>query len=189
MDYDLRPGDILLFKKKDGFDPVGSFITAQERDTNTCHAAMIGKTGNIWTTGAIKHFGCPIFYGSVSPETYLAGRDFTICRFINLTESQLGIMEANSVRMTGMIYGFHKVLLLIQKSKFGGVVRRLYPWLTKEVKHPFCSEAVSDSCWKANLPVCQSMGKEEPSAITPANLYQYALMKGSPLNIVQEIDQ
>jgi hypothetical protein len=57
--YDLRPGDILLFKKKDGFDPVGSFITAQERDTNTCHAAMIGKTGNIWTTGAIKHLRMP----------------------------------------------------------------------------------------------------------------------------------
>lgn len=187
--YSLKPGDILLFKKKDGFDPVGNFITSQERDTDVCHAAFVGANGEIWTTGAVKRLGCPFFYGSVNAEDYCKGRDFYVCRFDAVTPNQINIMQQNAIRMTGMIYGFSKVFLLIQKSKLGGIVKRLYPWLTKEVKSPFCSEAVADCCWKAGLPVCLCMGKEEPSAITPANLKMYAQIKLSPLNIVQDVNQ
>lgn len=185
MDYNLSPGDILLFKKDKGFDPIGTLVTSEERDTDVCHSAFVGVNGNIWTTGA-KGL---MFYGQVNTIKYLKDQSFYVCRFDVLSPLQISIMDTNAERMRGMMYGFWKVFLLIQKSKFGGVVRRLYPWLTKTVKNPFCSEAVSDCCWKAALRVCEIMGKEEPSAITPANLKSYAQLKGTSLNIIDEVNQ
>lgn len=185
MEYNLQPGDILLFKTKKGFDPIGSFITSQERDTDVCHAAFVGVNGNIWTTGADKF----IFYGQVNAAKYLKDRSFYVCRLDSPALIQLSIMDTNAERMKGMIYGFWKVQMLIMKSDLGGIVRRLHPWLTKVVKNPFCSEAVADCCWKAGFRVCFCMGKEEPSAITPANLKTYAQLKLSPLDIVCEVNQ
>jgi hypothetical protein len=185
VDYSLEPGDILLFKKKPGFDIWGSLITSEERDTDVCHAAFIGLNGDVWTTGANKI----AFYGQESVVKYLKDKSFYACRFDYLSPLQLSIIDTNGKRMEGMMYGFWKVFWLVQKSKFGGVVKRLYPWLTKIVKDPFCSEAVADSFWRAGLRVCEVMGKEEPSAITPANLKSYAQLKSTMLNIVQEVNQ
>lgn len=192
--YDLKPGQILIFKKKDGFDPVGSFVTAEQRDTDVSHAALVGKNGEIWTTGAIRKFGLPNFFGAADPSEYLKGRDFYICEFDTLTPEQMNIIQENAERMTGMFYGFHKIAMLVLKARRGGTVHRLWPWLTKEVKNPFCSEAVADCFWKAGLRVCEVNGscerwKDEASAITPANLKTYAEMKGTPLQIIRVVDQ
>jgi hypothetical protein len=119
----------------------------------------------------------------------LAGKSFYVCRHDSLSPDIKEILVRTAFAMQGQIYGIWKVILLIQLSKFGGVVRRLHPWPTKVVKNPFCSEAVAYCYWKAGLRICEEMGKEEPSAITPANIKAYAEMKGTPLNIIREINQ
>lgn len=189
MDYELKPGQIILFKKKKGFDPIGSFITSEERDTDVCHVAFIGINGDIWSTGVMSKLGMPFYYGRINATQYCTNRDFYVCEFDHLSPLQLSIMDTNAKRMQGMMYGFWKVMLLIQRSRLGGIVNRLYPWLTKTVRDPFCSEAVADCCWRAGLHICESLGKEEPSAITPANIKSYAQLKGTSLNIVKEVNQ
>lgn len=188
-DYNLYPGDILLFKKKKGFDLWGSVITAEERDTDVCHAAFADSASFIWTTGAENHLGIPAFYGYVKTEDYLAGKSFYICRYAWLTRVQTDKLNQTARSMQGQMYGIWKVVLLIQLSKLGGIVKRLHPWITHVVKNPFCSEAVAYCYWQAGLRICEEMGKEEPSAITPANIKAYAQMKGTPLNIIQEVNQ
>lgn len=185
----LQPGDILLFKIKKDFDIWGKVITSEERDTDVCHATIIGHRGFVWSTGVKKKFGVSAYFGAVKFENYLPGRSFYVCRLDNLSPVVCGEIMDTTYGFTGQVYGMWKVLLLTQKAKFGGIVRRLYPWLTKVVKNPFCSESVAYSYWQAGIRICENMGKEEPSAITPANIKAYAQMKGTPLNIVHEIDQ
>ena len=194
MNYTPVPGDILVFKKKQGFDPIGSFITSEERDTDVCHVAFVGNpeilTGEplIWTTGAIEG----IRYGYTNAE-YLKGRDFYVCRYDNLTPNQMGLIVNAAWKFYLELYGFHKLAILILKSRFGGVVQQLYPWPSGlKIHNPFCSEAVAACFWEAGLQICHydsedTVWKKEPSAITPANILTYAQMKNTPLSVIQEV--
>src|SRR5262249_2003819 len=101
------------------------------------------------------------------------------------SDEQIQTMLKICQNFSGQWYGFHKVILLMLRGNFPGIVHRLFPWPTGlHIRNPFCSEAVAAACWSAGLYVCREMGKEEPSAITAANLYTYAMMKGTALNII-----
>jgi len=185
--YQPQSGDILLFKPKKGFDPIGSFITAEERDTDVSHAAFIGFHENlVWTTGAETKFGLQFFYGADLVERYIKNRGFYVCRYDGITMNQKMLLFDRAWEFRGQIYGFHKVALLMLKAGRGGIVKRLYPWATRNIKHPFCSEAVVECYNYAGIDLFTALGKEEPSAMSPANIKQYAQMKDTKLNIVGE---
>lgn len=187
MTYQLKPGQLLLFEKN-GFDPIGSFITSQERETNICHAAFVGINGKIWTTGAYG-FLEKIFYGQVDPEEYLKNRKYHVAEFDNLTGEELCIMDKTAKLMEGQPYGFSKVswLMFLSNLPTGGVVKQIHFWPWKTgiyLDSPFCSESVANACWKAGRFICQDVGKKEPSAIAPSSIYTYAKTKETDLNIV-----
>lgn len=176
----LKPGQILLFEM-DGLNIWERIITSMLGDCDICHSALVGPIINekqmIYTTGAKG-----MFYGLVEAEKYLSTRT---CFVVEGPWEQFDQIVDNAHHFMGQRYGIEKVLYLKMKSLKGGVVSQLYPWHTGlNVKHPFCSESVSWCFWKAGIEICRNMDKEEPSAITPLNLYNYALMKETPFNII-----
>ncbi|MBY0403962.1 MAG: hypothetical protein K2X66_08685, partial [Cyanobacteria bacterium] len=61
----------------------------------------------------------------------------------------------------------------ILKSKiFPGTVKKLgFGKPSPNVKNPFCSEAVAYAYWKAGIRINPRLGKQEPAAYTPENLF------------------
>lgn len=188
-----KPGQILLLKRTH-HDPFGSFIVNSQRITDVCHTAIVASdhpNPYLWTTGAhLINFGL----SPLSEE--MEGRHYYIAELESMTPDKLSKIFSTLSHFDGQPYGLHKVLLLMAKSNipFTAEPSRLYPWLTpiSKIRHPFCSESVAAAYWSAGINICQyypdgTRWKEEPSAITPADIYLYACMKETKLNIVHEV--
>jgi len=95
-------------------------------------------------------------------------------------------MEEAAKTMDGMPYGFSGVAKLwAVKSAFGGPVKQVNPLPRIVLKNPFCSQAVANICWVAGRAICRPP-KLEPEAVGPESIRQYAIEKGTDLNIVFE---
>lgn len=194
----LKPGSLLIFQKSKN-DPLGAFIVNSQRITQVSHASIIysidDKTGKIMlATTSGESMGR---FGIKDMTDEVAGRSFYVAEYENLTQDSLNEMKLVLASYIGQWYGLHKVAWLILKSNFPltGEPTRLWPWLTpvNKIVNPFCSESIAAAFWSVGLNLCQqypdgTKWKEEPSAITPADLYLYACMKETPLNIVAHIE-
>lgn len=174
---------INLYKAKK-FDPVGWFILNQEGDCPATHAT-IEVDGIEYTTGATWHPLKGPLYGPVDPETYQKGRGLIVCEFINpLEDWEVDILKHSCQSLIGEPYGFDTLFKLVEEK--AGPVQKLGKEPVLTVDHPICSEAVVFHCWNVRRPVCKVLGKLEPRACTPANLWQSAKFK-DVIQVVQEI--
>lgn len=174
---------INLYKKKK-IDPVGWFILDEEGDCPVCHAT-IEVDGVEYTTGATWGLLRGPLYGPVNPKTYEKARGMIVCEFIEpLKDWEVDILKLSCESLEGEPYGFDTLFRLVEEK--AGPVYKLGKEPKLTVDHPICSEAVVYHCWKVNRPVCKALGKLEPRACTPANLYQSAKLR-DVIQVVKEI--
>ena len=169
---------INLYKKHNGFDPVGWFLAVQQRG-GVVHAAFEidledGSEPMVWTTGARWTWKGPVF-GAVVANQYNQGRTYWQAEFVKPLHPELAMHLLNILRnLANQRYGFEKVGRLIWAGNTTGDNICQLGKIDQTLKNPFCSEGVVFPCWRVGKFVCQRFCKKEPSVCTPMDLWNEA---------------
>lgn len=176
--FRLMPGDI-VFVRKTGPDPIGWFIRKQQGDFNWNHVCLVGRDGqSIWTTGAKSL----VFYGSVSAQTYLKGKQYVIGRLSCLATHQLENILLAAESLNGNLYPSWSLLQLIGKGFSGNSIPKLGRHINERPAHFFCSQAVAwcvnkanglSKPWRDGLILNTKAQKEDCTAYTPETIYYH----------------
>lgn len=164
----LKPGMVGVELKR-GFSLTDTGITVLEGDTQAKHVWLVLPNGKIATTGAEKFF----FYGEVEPDDYLPGKTFLLLETVDpLTSDQLEAIQVahNELMASGLgrFYGIWKFPWLLGIEAATGFISKSGRQVaTKKPICPICSQAVAYPLWKAGVPVGESQGKEDFSAVLP----------------------
>lgn len=170
----LKPGMVGVNLKRRR-DPLGTFTTLSQGDTEAAHVWRVRSDGTIATTGA--KWG--VMYGYVEAASYLLGKTFYLLETIDpLTDEQLRTMDEAEDEIQGInrFYGFWRYAQLYGAALQDGSVEKLgkEPNVNAPA-FPICSQAVGYPYWKAGVPVGKMFGKEDYTALLPETFLKEAL--------------
>jgi hypothetical protein len=173
-DLILRPGMVGVCLKKP-IDPLGTFTTLAQGDTEAAHVWRVRRDGKIATTGA--QLG--ILFGYVDAIKYLRGKTFFLLEPVDpWTDIQLTIMDmaedAIKAQPLGRAYGPWRYWQFWARAFWGGDVKTLGDTKGRPPKFPICSQTVAYPLWKAGAPVGKSQGKLDWMAVLPETILKEA---------------
>jgi hypothetical protein len=182
-DLILRPGMVGVCLKKP-IDPLGTFTTLAQGDTEAAHVWRVRRDGKIATTGA--QLG--ILFGYVDALKYLRGKTFFLLEPVSpWTEGQLEIMDqaddAIKNQPLGRAYGIWRYWQLWAKAFAHGNVETLGDPKGKPPRFPICSQAVAYALWKAGAPVGKAMGKKDWTGVLPETILEEAKQTSFDLQV------
>jgi hypothetical protein len=161
----LQPGDVIFTQEH---TPTSWLIRIAQGDCDWSHVCLYAGDNRIHTTGANRF----ILYGAVNAQKYLKNKQFTVCRYTNITSTQVKLVIQSSLSLFGNVYPLWKVLRLALHGIRGQQVKQM-GILNDQGKptNTFCSESVAYCYRIASIDLAYNGVKRENEVFTPEYLF------------------